>query len=64
MESSHPVTCGRQTETQYRPPGMVDMKLVAVAMLKGPWPNLDAAMPAKDLWKDGPVVVYAIRRLG
>jgi len=41
----------------------VDMRLLLAAAIKGPWPKTET-LPAKQLWSEKPVVVYAIRRLG
>lgn len=47
-----------------QPHGMVvDLKMIAMAVLRGPWPKTET-IKAPELWKDGPVVVYAIRRMG
>lgn len=42
---------------------VVDLKMLAMALLRGPWPKTEM-VKAPELWKDGPVVVYAIRRMG
>tara|TARA_B110001452_G_scaffold61421_1_gene48189 strand:+ start:930 stop:1061 length:132 start_codon:yes stop_codon:yes gene_type:complete len=42
---------------------VVDLKMIAMAVLRGPWPKTET-IKAPELWKDGPVVVYAVRRMG
>jgi len=42
---------------------MVDVRLFSMAMLRGPFPKTES-VPLPTLWKDKPVVLYAIRRMG
>ena len=41
----------------------IDLRLLSMAMLRGPYPKTEA-IPLPSLYKDKPVVLYAIRRMG
>ena len=41
----------------------VDLKLLTAAVLRGPFPKTEQ-VPLPTLYKDTPVVLYAIRRVG
>ena len=41
----------------------IDLKLLSMAILRGPYPKTET-VPLSTLYKDKPVVLYAIRRMG
>ena len=41
----------------------IDLRLLSMAMLRGPYPKTET-IPLPSLYKDKPVVLYAIRRMG
>jgi len=43
--------------------GILDISMLAGALLRGPWPST-STLPANTLWKDQTTVVYAVRRMG
>ena len=41
----------------------IDLRLLSMAILRGPYPKTET-IPLPSLYKDKPVVLYAIRRMG
>ena len=41
----------------------IDLRLLSMAILRGPYPKTDT-LPLPSLYKEKPVVLYAIRRMG
>ena len=41
----------------------IDLRLLSMAILRGPYPKTET-MPLPSLYKEKPVVLYAIRRMG
>ena len=59
-----PIWPGRIAESWRRLATMaIDLRLLSMAILRGPYPKTET-IPLPSLYKEKPVVLYAIRRMG